>query len=180
MKNKWLFALSFYLLSFSSKAQINISSSDSIICAGETVTLTAHTFAIYNYCYWSTGNIINTKTITVTPSVITSYSVACYDDHSNSVTGTYTQTVFTCTDIKKQSSQFGFNLYPNPTNGRFVIQGLPVSSRVTVYSSLGLPIFQSDCMHQVVELNLSGNEPGIYFIAIETADTRIIRKVFLE
>jgi len=168
------------LLLFSTKAQVSISSSDSVICAGETVTLTALTPIMFDWCYWKAGSSTSSKTIAIHPSSDTLITLNCLDIHANSLTTSFTQTVFVCTDIRNIEFLPGVFLYPNPSSGKFKLSGLSEYTPIQVFNTLGKLILQTSAEKGITELDLTGNPAGIYFLNFEYKTQRILRKVVLE
>ena len=97
---------------------INISSSNSIVCAGENLVLIASGANTY---LWNNG--ANTAIIIVTPTTNTTYSVTGTGTNSCSRTSQITQSVNPCTSIIKNTilSQ-AIQIFPNPSKGTFNIK----------------------------------------------------------
>jgi hypothetical protein len=95
-------------------------SNTSLICVGQSATLTANGASIYT---WSPGTLTSSN-IVISPTVTTNYTVV----GTNTLTGctnqtTLTQSVSTCTGIENLSSSNNFiNAYPNPTKGSVTIE----------------------------------------------------------
>ena len=97
---------------------VNISSSNSLVCAGENLVLIASGANTY---LWSNG--ANTAIIIVTPTTNTTYSVTGTGTNSCSRTSQITQNVNPCTSILKNTilSQ-AIQIFPNPSKGTFNIK----------------------------------------------------------
>jgi Secretion system C-terminal sorting domain len=84
--------------------------------------------------------------------------------------------------IEEESEDALFNLYPNPTNGKFRISnsGFKITG-IEVYNSIGENIFSlSDSATMVSnEMNFSGYGKGIYFLKIYGEGRVIVRKIIL-
>lgn len=97
---------------------INIVSTPTLLCSGQSAKLTASGASTYT---WSSGP--TTNTISVSPTITTTYSVT----GRNSATGctnvaSFTQSVTTCTGIESSAAhQPELNIYPNPSKGDFTI-----------------------------------------------------------
>jgi len=99
---------------------ITATSNSSLICGPpfqQTVILTANGASTYT---WNTSAIGNT--ISVTPSVTTTYSVTGTDLNGCDNSTIFTQSVSACTSANEViNMQFEFNISPNPSNGIFII-----------------------------------------------------------
>lgn len=97
---------------------VNISGSNSVICAGENLVLIASGANTY---LWNNGT--NTAIIILTPTTTSTYSVTGTGTNSCSRTSQITQSVNPCTSILKNTilSQ-AIQIFPNPSKGTFNIK----------------------------------------------------------
>jgi|GEM_PF-5559451 len=74
-----------------------------------------------------------------------------------------------------------FALYPNPSAGRFSLQfnDADTNGNVSVYDMLGNCICTKKISAADQTIDLSGNAKGIYFIEVQTANTRFNKKLIL-
>ena len=74
------------------------------------------------------------------------------------------------------------NVFPNPCNGRFTIQGNIELSEVNLYSSMGKLVFsQSDFQNRVQNnFNLSSLPAGMYLLKLKDGNNRVNRKLIIE
>lgn len=64
-------------------------------------------------------------------------------------------------------------VYPNPSKGQFTVNlGSEKSAEMTVFDSKGQVVIQQNANQSTVELDLSAWEKGIYFLQVNTANTR--------
>ena len=148
------------------------STSNSIICVGQTATLTANGANTYT---WSTGN--NSSTVTVSPTVTTNYSVSAIDGNGCQNTSTLTQTVSTCTGTNEiLTSNAVFSIYPNPTDGIIVIKQNTLFYDVYIYNSLGVLVKKLYTHNELNEIDLNDLSAGIYFIKIGNHTNKILKK----
>ena len=81
---------------------------------------------------------------------------------------TFTINVSACLGIAESGMEFGLEVYPNPTNGKFIASaasGIEFSI-VSIMDVQGkeVPVGSSESAAAAVELDLSDREPGIYFV----------------
>jgi len=83
------------------------------------------------------------------------------------------------TDVKTpQVADFGFEIYPNPTNRYINIRTLaPVPFVVTCYDTFGRVIFERSQVSYYCEVDLSAQKPGLYFFAIHVGEKIMMKKV---
>lgn len=122
---------------------ITATSNSSIICSGQSASLSANGANTYTWNTASTNTIIS-----VTPSITTNYTV-----NGSSIAGctnsfVITQSVSACTDIDQNNKGFAvLSVYPNP------------ASDIVTFESAELQ-FESNCL---IKLNdIIGREVGVY------------------
>lgn len=99
------------------KPPTTLVSSSSVICLGETVTLTANGASTYT---WSDAS--NNTSLVITPSVSTSYTVVGTGTNGCSTGTTITQLVSQCTELKVETqNNIEIVICPNPNKGEFSI-----------------------------------------------------------
>ena len=67
-----------------------------------------------------------------------------------------------------------FELYPNPTSGQITIV-LEEMQKVVVYNSLGQDLLNKETSSDILQLDLSGFENGLYWIKVMTQKGTAIR-----
>ncbi len=149
---------------------LNVSTTNAVLCTGETSTLSVLGAATYN---WSDNS--NGTDIIVTPTTTTNYTVTGVDANGCSNASIFTQSVSVCTAIE----QISFNsnsviVFPNPNNGEFTIQS-QIGDIINVTNELGQVI-------ETIELNAQNNysykvnylSNGIYFLVGKTIKQKVI------
>lgn len=146
-----------------SLATINATTSNTLICVGESVTLTSTGATSYT---WNPGGF-NGSTIVLSPTTTTNYSVVS----SNSITTctsstTVTQNVSPCTGISNNSltQHVDLNIFPNPNNGEFTISSSS-DINLTITNEIGQvikAILLSEKNNHRISLTSLAN--GIYFV----------------
>jgi len=100
-----------------------------------------------------------------------------------------TTTYVEITGIEELNSSFDFAVYPNPSNGNFIVEWLSgqVNGAVTIeiFNALGQVIFSKDALpsmatglHFTEEIVLNQISPGAYFIKL-THENAFVRKVIM-
>jgi hypothetical protein len=143
------------------------------ICRGETHTLTASGAPNYS---WS-GSTGTGSMVMVNPTITTIYTVTGVDANNCSHTVLYSAKVIPCSGI----AEVGLNsisVYPNPSNGEFVIV---TNSDIIlkIVNSLGQEVRLLDLSnnsHTALVKDLSG---GVYFIVGENVQGRVSQKVVI-
>ena len=77
-----------------------------------------------------------------------------------------------------ETDSMGLTLYPNPSNGLTMVQAEGIR-QVSVFSLTGQQVLQLQATGDEVLLDLSGREPGVYFVSIETLRGVMVRKLVL-
>ena len=160
----------------SSLPAINISSSNTLTCKGQAATLTANGGTNYQ---WNTS--ASGPSIVVSPTITTNYSVTGTTTLGCTGTVTVSLTVIDCTDIEEAmiSNNF-FTIYPNPTTGKLVINKLKEGTGIEVYNSLGMIIYKTKLEGRELEIDLSEQSNGLYFIKIKNETGTTTNKIIKE
>ncbi len=154
---------------------LSIVSSGSIICSGETTTLSA--LGAINYT-WSNGisssQVIETLFTPVTFSVVGSDNNGCLNE------ATYAQGVDECTNLR-HIEQFDsrISIYPNPSDGVIFIES-EKDAILNLYNGLGQKI-------RLIKLDYSNNwrikidnlKSGVYFILERYSKQEQIKKILI-
>ena len=134
--------------------------SNTIICIGGSSDLTASTTAT-SYI-WNTG--ATTMSITVSPTVTTTYTVNVTDVTTCSSSAVVTVNVSTCTGIDELVAN-NVTIYPNPNNGIINItlsSELSKNSTLEIYDAIGKLIVTEALSGELNTLNISNLSNGIY------------------
>jgi hypothetical protein len=73
-----------------------------------------------------------------------------------------------------EHSQWWLNAFPNPSEGRFTINGTPAGS-MTVFDRQGKVVFSTESISGGTEIDLSNHLPGIYFFRCADSNTAAVR-----
>jgi hypothetical protein len=142
---------------------VNVASSASLICAGQSVNLTASGASSY---VWNTA--ATTTVISVTPSVTTSYTVTGTAPNTCSIATVYTQSVSTCTGVDANTTFSNLiSIYPNPSNGIITAEfGFNGEKEILITNSVGqlIKVIKTKNSSEVIDLDQYAK--GIYYVKI--------------
>lgn len=143
---------------------VNVVSNSSVLCVGQSATLTASGAASYT---WDSGS--NTTEIAISPSITTSYTVNGTDSNGCANLATVTQNVSTCSGIQSLifNSEFLISVYPNPSNGIYSID-LASASNITIADCLGKVVYITKLNDGKHGINLSNLDNGLYILKAES------------
>lgn len=152
---------------------VNIVSSDSSICVGETVTLSGNGAQTYS---WSSGQI--TDSIIVSPSITTSYTLTGTNAGCPSSSAVFTQNVSTCVGLEENLlNNTSISFYPNPANNYLTVKS--DNGEKCYYEILNangeLLIRKTELKDSVIDL--SSIAAGIYFIKITNGNAYYVGKL---
>jgi peptidoglycan hydrolase-like amidase len=85
----------------------------------------------------------------------------------------------TTVGLIENNSSAATTIYPNPSKGRFTIIGNSITS-IEVYNVIGENIFRSLSNNQKLDIDLSNQINGVYFMKIYEGQTYFTKKVILE
>lgn len=133
---------------------------NTLLCIGETATLTASGAASYT---WSTSE--TTNNIVINPTATTTYTLNGIDVNGCSNTYTISQLVDLCTGIVESTVFEKLKLYPNPTNGLFIIE-LSKTSEIFITNVLGESILNEKFVLGKQVINIQNQPAGIYYVKV--------------
>ncbi len=137
-----------------------VTTSNSLICNGQTAILTASGANSYT---WSTSS--NSSSISVSPSSTTSYTLSGTTSLGCTGSTVVTQNVSPCNGIVNYITKNEGEIYPNPFRDELILQ-LPKESKVDIFNSLGQRIGSYKMTSETNKLNTETLARGIYFIRI--------------
>jgi hypothetical protein len=137
--------------------------SNSIICAGQTSTLTSNGALTYSWSTSATGS-----TTAVSPTVNSTYTVTGTDANGCLDTDTITQYVSACTGISEISLPRNISIYPNPNNGEFYLSVNRVNDNmmIEIQNTLGQTLKHESVIALQMKIDLSKESNGIYFVKV--------------
>lgn len=138
-----------------------VSSSNTLLCEGESATLTAS--GALNYT-WSTGAI--GSSIAVNPNTTTSYTIFGTDGFGCGDSTFVSQQVASCTEIaEKRNEDVNLSIHPNPSSGIFELSSnyLSANLNILICNSFGQNILEMHCDNKTTLLDLSCLPSGIYY-----------------
>jgi hypothetical protein len=141
--------------------------SSSLICVGQTATLSALGGISYT---WNPGSISGSS-ISITPSVNTTYTVTgllngCTNKSTININAS------PCTTINKNNfQQKNISIYPNPSNNNIQVNSEADFNRIEIVNNLGqLIISQANA----AEVSVKDLTNGIYFIHLFDAQNKLL------
>lgn len=152
------------------------STSNTLMCVGENVILTANTSAT-SYT-WSNG--ANTTSISVSPTITTIYSVTVTDGLCNA-SSSITQSVSACTSVKEMNANSTIKIYPNPFNESFNISWdsnftSGEETKIYIYNTLGSLVLYTKTIDTKINISTKDWNSGTYFVKINNKVSKIIKE----
>lgn len=154
-----------YTLASGTTPTVTTVASASVLCAGQSATLTSSGATTYTY---NPGGITGNP-IVVSPTINTTYTVTGADSNNCSNTGVLTLSVSACTGVQQLISQTSLiNVFPNPNNGEFTITVNSISENmnISIYNNIGQLINNIVVKEVKNKINLSKEPDGVYHINI--------------
>lgn len=152
------------IVTVNSLPNLSAFTSHSLLCIGESATLTASGASTYTF---NPGGV-NVNNV-VAPGITTTYTVTGTDTKGCSNTAVVTQNVDACTGLKENSfSKTGIRLYPNPGKGLFNLE-TDMDYEISVVNAIGQVVYSSGLSSGTNELNLEHLAKGIYVVKLYNA-----------
>lgn len=137
---------------------ISANTTNSLMCVGQTVTITASGATSY---VWNTS--ATTTAIAVSPTITTTYSVTGTDANNCVNSTSFTQSVSTCAGITAFTQNHHINVYPNPNHGIFTIEmNVNGDFEIETYNVIGELIHTTKLQTGSNTIDLK-TKPGIYY-----------------
>lgn len=157
---------------------VSANTSNSIICGPPyqgTTTLNAGGASTYT---WMPGNV-NSTSVSVSPSVTTTYSVIGTSAANCNNTAMITVSVSTCAGIQQVVNAGGYAIYPNPTFGKLTIEfNVEKSTAINaeIYDEAGKMVLRQQLNYTTGEnsqiVNIAHLANGLYFIKLTNSDNK--------
>ncbi|MDO8999277.1 MAG: glycine-rich protein [Bacteroidota bacterium] len=155
---------------------VNIASSNSLICSGQSVTLTASTSTDVTSYSWTPTSTINP--IVVTPTVTSTYSLLVTNSANGCSSSTnITQNVSACTGLINQNkSAFKLSVFPNPNKGSFIIS-VSDNAELQILNALGQVVLSKIFEIGENEVDLKTQPNGLYFAVVKINENFYFEKI---
>jgi hypothetical protein len=157
---------------------ISVQTSNTLVCIGSPVTLTANGASTFT---WNSSIVGNS--ISVSPSVNTTFTVSGTDANGCENASVFTQSVSTCLGIEETISANGvWNIFPNPNHGKMTfISELPLlGSYLEILDNLGRRVINMKIYSVQFDLSLDGIEKGIYYLHVFGKSENSYKKFILQ
>jgi hypothetical protein len=150
---------------------VNATTSNTLMCTGETVTLTASGAASYTFNPGGVG-----ASVVVSPTVTSNYTVSGTDANGCSNSTVLTQSVSLCTGIQPVVQTTEANVYPNPFNNKLNITLNNTKQTVQIFNALGSLVHSAVIENETTEVDLTNQPSGVYFIKIGSITKKLIKE----
>ena len=154
---------------------VSAAPSSTMICVGQTATLTASGASTYT---WQPGSGTGSS-IAVSPTVNTTYSVTGTATTNCANTSMLTLSVSACTGIEQVVNTGVYSVFPNPTSGKISIQvGVTKNTVINaeVLDAAGKLVMKQTLNFNASEntqnINISNLANGLYFIKLTNSENK--------
>lgn len=160
-----------------SNPTVTASSSSSVICTGNSATLSATGATSYN---WNPGSLSGTS-VAVSPTINTTYTVVGSNAAGCTNTKTVAVTVSACTGIQEQVNQNSFILYPNPAKASVNVKlSNNTSASIQIMDVTGKFVTDKTEMKDEININTSELKSGLYFVIISSEGKTSTSKLIID
>lgn len=154
---------------------INITTTNTLICSGQSATLNAVGTVSY---LWDTGS--TTNSIVINPSATNNYMAIGTSSNGCKVSATITQSVSACAGINVVNTNFSnLNVYPNPSNSLINVEFLVFNNelyKIEILNSLVQVLQTTNLQQPKTQLNIKELPSGIYQLKISEGSTQKVIK----
>ena len=143
------------------------------VCKTESTTITGGGASTYTLNTLDTGSLITVYPV----GNATTYTITGTDQNGCVGTATISIKVSICFGIDEQSKNFAVSIYPNPSNGNFVVKS-PVNIKLGLFSETGqlLQNFELSA-DNAYKIQIDHLAKGIYFLRGNNGSERINEKI---
>ena len=156
---------------FISPITLTVIAKDTVICAGESTSLTVS--GHNNYLWAVNGSTLDN--IVITPLVTTIFSVSTTDAKGCVYTATFKEFVDPCNSLSQNNAELQFNFYPQPFTEVLHVQvpGDYKGATITIRNISGQKVLTQVLTTTSSEIRLESAK-GLYFYEI-TADDKVVK-----
>jgi len=153
-------------------------SSSSLLCVGQSATLTANGASTYTFNPGGAGN-----NITISPTVTSTYTITGTNTFGCQNTTSFTQSVSACTGINMvaQALEAGVEVYPNPFNNKIAVVANASGQHISICNTLGQIVYTApsplENAGDEAEIDLNNLASGIYFVKVQSKNEFVIKKI---
>jgi len=155
-----------------------ITSSNTLICAGEEASLTVSGVTSNT---WNTG--ANAITLTATPTITTVYKTIGTSSLGCVNSATFSQVVDLCTSVaKNQVDKIKISFAPNPSHGVFEVRlnSLTGNTTLEIYSFEGRFLAGRTLLDETTTVDLSSYSNGLYYVIVRSQNNQSVTKLIKE
>ena len=146
-----------------SNPTVTAASDRSLICLGESTTLTAGGALSYTFNPGGSGN-----TLIISPTITTSYTLTGMSANNCSGTALITESVDVCMSVKNEGltmKDSGLKIWPNPTHGILNLQ-LDTESEIIILDAMGQIVYAAKLQEGLNQINLEYLAKGMYVLRV--------------
>lgn len=151
---------------FISPITLTITAKDTLICAGETTSLTVTGGSNY---LWNTGGTFSY--LQITPNVTTTYTASTTNSNGCVYSVSHTQSVSACIFLPDGSEKAAYALAPNPGNGSFTLRSNQSGGRISILNTLGQLVFAEELGQLSENVIHTALPKGMYYVRVEKQST---------
>ncbi len=154
---------------------VTAGTSNTLICIGQTATLTSNGANTYSWSTTATGS-----SIVVSPTVTANYTVIGTAVNGCTNSATVTQSVSTCAGVNQIANQNQINIFPNPATETINVQSSTKINSIKLSSVDGKLIIEKTVKDNYTSINISELSQGVYFMQCITESGEKYFKVVKE
>lgn len=155
---------------------VTVSANNTLICIGSNAVLLANGANTYS---WSNGQTF--PAINVSPTVTSTYSVVGTTTNGCQNTSSITVNVNSCTFLKQNMADKYFEIFPNPTSGKFTINAFENVTEIMLFNLLGELILKTELSaNETKQIDISEKASGVYFLKFNMDGIIVTRKLIKE
>jgi hypothetical protein len=150
-----------------------ITSNAAILCIGQAALITASGSNNYSWAQGTTG-----PTISVSPTVNTTYTVYTSGSNGCIYSAAFTQSVQNCVGLSGTAIEHELNIFPNPSKGYFSVRTIR-GGTLLIYNICGELVKEKDLMKGENDV-FADLAPGVYQYRYTGEETRKTGRLVIE
>ena len=161
---------------------LTVTSSNTLVCVGQTATITASGASTYT---WNTGS--TNPNVIVTPTVTANYNYTIMGTNAIGCQNTtvFTQSVSACTGINNLTTIGNdlFMVYPNPSKEKINIaieSANDYHTQIQILNALGQVVISEPAINSISTISISSLSSGIYFVKVIQQGRQQVLKLIKE
>jgi hypothetical protein len=155
---------------------VSVIATNTSVCAGEPVTLSA--IGASSFQWYEGSTIMQGNQITVNPTSSTGYTVVGTNNNGCQGRNLLSLNVEECTSIKElNEAGQGVMIYPNPSTGLMMIESTMITKKIQISDMQGRIVYSADTDGNKHIVDMRHLDNGVYSVKVNGQERSVVHRV---